>query len=246
MDAAPSTARIFLPGSQPTSSASAASTVRALVLLGGLRRRVSLYDKDPSVVTPFKPARPSKWGVLRAAVGTNTLLTRLLDNQRSRADRSSFMQRMQAQQGKQAAVVGETSRDGGVGDQKLDESAVVDALSYASRQGLRQHRRVLLSLEAWWQCCRELCGGVEEINERQYFTIFKKIYRGMVSEYDEEEAVSSVREVPRTRTLTRTRARARTLPTPCPCPNSSRSRSRGSNPKPNTRTGSTTAAGSVR
>ena len=155
------------------------------------------------------------------------------------------MQRMQAQQGKQAAVVGETSRDGGVGDQKLDESAVVDALSYASRQGLRQHRRVLLSLEAWWQCCRELCGGVEEINERQYFTIFKKIYRGMVTEYDEEEAVSSVREVPRTRTLTRTRTRARTLPTPCPCPNSSRSRSCGSNPHPNSRTGSTTAAGSV-
>ena len=243
MEAAPAAAPIFVPGSQPTSSASAAPTViRALVLLGGLRRRVSLYNKDPSVVTPFKPARPSKWGVLRAAVGTNTFLTRLLDNQRSRADRSSFMQRMHAQQGKQAAVVGETSQDGGVGDQKLDESTVLDALSYASRQGLRQHRRVLLSLEAWWRCCSELCGGVEAINEGQYFTIFKKIYRGMVSEYDEEEAVSSVREVTRTRTRTRTR----TLPTPCACPNSSRSRSRSSNPNPNPRTGSTTAAGRMR
>ena len=73
----------------------------------------------------------------------------------------------------------------------------------------------------------------DELDEAQYFTIFKKIYRGMVTEYDEEEAVSSVREVPRTRTLTRTRTRARTLPTPCSCPNSSRSRSRSSNPNPN-------------
>ena len=187
-------APIIVPVSQPTSAASNASTVRALILLGGLRRRVSLYNKDPSVVTPFKPARPSKWGVLRTVVGANTLLTRLLDASRASADRSSFLQRMHAQQGKQTAVVVKASQDSDVGYQKLDASGVLDALSYASRQGLRHHKKVLLSLEAWWRCCCEMCGGVEEIDEGQYLVIFKKVYRGMVAEYDEEEAVSSVRE----------------------------------------------------
>lgn len=188
-------APIVVPGSQPTSAASDASTVRALVLLGGLRRRVSLYNKDPSVVSAFKPARPSKWGVLRTVVGANTLLTRLLDANRAAADRSSFLQRMREQQGKQTAVGVESLQDGGVGYQKLDAASnVLDALSYASRQGLRHHKKVLAALEAWWRCCCEMCGGVEEINEAQYLVIFKKVYRGMVAEYDEEEAVWSVRE----------------------------------------------------
>ena len=164
--------------------------------MGGLRRRDNLHSKDPSVVTPFMPA-PSEWGILRTTISANNLITRLLDGQRRGADRSAFLQRLDEQQGKQTAV--EVESTGGsvayrepVGPEA--SSGSLDAWDCASRQGLRHHPRVLASLEAWWACAREMCGGAEEVDAGQYLRIFKKVYCGMVAEYDEEEAVASVRD----------------------------------------------------
>ena len=134
------------------------------------------------------------------------VLTRLLNGQR-RSAKNPSLHRLHEQQGKQPAVVVETLPGHAIPaaegiaaaqgklessrDASVDSSALLDAWA-ESGQGLRHHPRVLLSLQAWWECACELCGGAAEIDEGQYMSIFKKVYRGMVAEYDEEEAVSSV------------------------------------------------------
>ena len=69
----------------------------------------------------------------------------------------------------------------------------------AARAQTRDHKDVLAILHVWWQAAlRSLHGGNDtsksEVGKARYVAMMGKIYKTMMEEYDEEEAVQCAEE----------------------------------------------------
>ena len=197
----------------PASNASVvsnASSIRALLAMGGLRRRIQLHSQEGDEdllaaaaaaaverwVGDEPPPKPSGslWKKLHSHSRARTLVSGLLSGQR----KSTFLRNMEEQQ-RAASVVYERRRSEVVpiwqqGDMELYSEENIDR-----RQGLRQDPLVVAQLRNWWQVALRMMrslgkGDADHLGEQEYVVLFRKVYKAIVLEYDAEEALTCVRD----------------------------------------------------
>ena len=164
------------PPPEPLEASLPQCSLRVLLRLGGLRRR----KEDASA---------TKWNILRKHLNHKLATSVLQSLSHDAAQRKHFLQ--DAEMNRQEALEdGETLA--------ADEEDMYSLENLDKRFSLRHDPTIQNVLEEWWRCAQRFLQSEgkrdDRVEEGSYLSIFLKIYKVMISEYNRAEAAEAVAE----------------------------------------------------